>query len=192
MTHVIDETAVKKNPCIRPFSIFIYILSTRKIILLFRKCVGQMNVGRLIMVSIPSRPVLFTCFCSVQVPIPCSSGLPYGTRACTRRITTAGTTRKRKVTTAPTRRVAIPHEAGLILQAPIPRSEGSLTRATRVTSPRMGRVAIPDTTAARSARVGVTVSRGVAPPPATLATRVFRSIPTDNCTRPGVVEIGGV
>ena len=85
-----------------------------------------MNVGRLIMVSSPSRPVLFTCFCSVQVPIPCSSGLPYGTRACTRRITTAGTTRKRKVTTAPTRRVAIPHEAGLILQAPIPRSEGSL------------------------------------------------------------------
>ena len=43
MTHVIDETAVK-NRCIRPFSIFIYILPIRKIIPPC-KCSGKCHSG---------------------------------------------------------------------------------------------------------------------------------------------------
>ena len=64
----------------------------------------------------------------------------------------------------------------------------------RVTSLRMRRLAIPDTTAARSVRVRITVSRGD-------ARRLRRSLPaffarflqtTVPGTRPGVVDLGGV
>ena len=43
----------------------------------------------------------------------------------------------------------------------------------------MRRVAIPDKTAPRSVQVGITASRGGLQPPAMLATRIIRPIPSD-------------